>query len=509
MYVRISTRRSPGIRVSDSLAPSLGAAFFSSKRALPTAARLSRRTVWLTRSCFPAAALAPSQEGASGQVWGSQIYYDSTRVAYAKHNVTDRPIALSRDNGPNWKNSDPESGRSMESQDLESAGSPAHHRFPVWWTGDGVPLMASVGSMVTEAVHDFRAFVHSDCGGHGSCSSINPPPQPGQPPPPPPEDKPCETPDDSGLLRWTAHCSFGTIIRFHQGDHRFWLRGKDTQDSARNYLNMRYKLAPSLIAAGRTVQTAGFPLTARADLIWPEHPEANDATQYIHLNASLIAPLEGDATPYSNSSKPSSRSVWIPPGEWQDGWTGVSVTGPKTMTVTPTESQGKFNIPMWHKRSSVVVLVSDGKQRINAQDWSELTIEAFPSAAAAIATREVFEQDFTGHADDASTLVSLKTDGGGRVSVGVGASPATHAGRGWAIRLHLRPGQKLVLDGDVTEVAATSLRHLQPDCDPAAVTSHFPFLGAGTRPACAAGAIAEFRLPTARTERWVEATIVE
>ena len=29
---------------------------------------------------------------------------------------------------------------------------------------------------------------------------------------------------------------------------------------------MRYKLAPSLIAAGRTVQTAGFPLTARTAL---------------------------------------------------------------------------------------------------------------------------------------------------------------------------------------------------------------------------------------------------
>ena len=45
-----------------------------------------------------------------------------------------------------------------------------------------------------------------------------------------------------------------------------------------------YKLAPSLIAFGRTVQEAGFPLTARCDLVWPEHPEANDPSQYLHLN---------------------------------------------------------------------------------------------------------------------------------------------------------------------------------------------------------------------------------
>jgi len=37
--------------------------------------------------------------------------------------------------------------------------------------------------------------VHSDCGGDYS-----------------------STADD--LLRWTAHCAFGTILRFHGADHR-------------------------------------------------------------------------------------------------------------------------------------------------------------------------------------------------------------------------------------------------------------------------------------------------
>jgi hypothetical protein len=36
-------------------------------------------------------------EGLSGQVWGSQIYYESTRVAYKEFGVTDRPIGLSRE----------------------------------------------------------------------------------------------------------------------------------------------------------------------------------------------------------------------------------------------------------------------------------------------------------------------------------------------------------------------------------------------------------------------------
>ena len=121
--------------------------------------------------------------------------------------------------------------------------------------------MASVVSMVDEAVHDFRATVHSDCGGHGRCIS-NATRVPGAPPPSPNENFPCPGGCSSAtLLRWTAYCTFGTVMRFHQGDHRFWLRDEGTQDTARSYLDMRYKLAPSLIAAGRTVQTAGYPMS--------------------------------------------------------------------------------------------------------------------------------------------------------------------------------------------------------------------------------------------------------
>ena len=58
-------------------------------------------------------------------------------------------------------------------------------------------------------------------------------------------------------------------MRFHQGDHRFWLRDEGTQDTARSYLDMRYKLAPSLIAAGRTVQTAGYPMSESENFLEP------------------------------------------------------------------------------------------------------------------------------------------------------------------------------------------------------------------------------------------------
>ena len=214
---------------------------------------------------------------------------------------------------------------------------------------------------------------------------------------------------------------------------------------------------PSPLLTMPLVQEQGFPPVARCDLIWPEHPEARDPTQYLHLNSTLVAPLEGEPeTPdgadlsLTSGSPPlaASRSVWIPPGEWADGWTGATVTGPKTMEVTPTESDGKYNIPIWHKKGALLVAVRDGTQRIGDQDWSELTLEGWPASEAVTEQREVFEQDFSEHGDDASTVVQLSTDGAGKVHIDVSESPEPRA---WLVRLHLAPGQTLALDAAANE----------------------------------------------------------
>ena len=58
-------------------------------------------------------------------------------------------------------------------------------------------------------------------------------------------------------LRWTAHCAFSTIFRYHGSDHRPWQYGDAVTDTIRQYLSTRYKLAPSLIAAGQASAESG------------------------------------------------------------------------------------------------------------------------------------------------------------------------------------------------------------------------------------------------------------
>ena len=142
-----------------------------------------------------------------------------------------------------------------------------------------------------------------------------------------------------------------------------------------------------------------------------------------------------------------------------------------------------------------------------------LVVEAWPAAGASRATRFVYEQEGSAHDVDgaAPTTVELVTRGDGSVAVAVSASPVARA---WVVRVHLRTAtQRLVLaaasvSADDEALAAGPVRHLAPraagEC-----SAHFPLEGAGARPACGAGAVAEFRLAASTEAREVEATIVD
>lgn len=400
-------------------------------------------------------------QGLSSEVWGSHIYHETMR-RFATHQTNNgtavRTLALSRNGGGNWR---------VEMASESVAGVPAHHRFPVWWNGDGVPLNGSVNSMVDEAIHDFRPFVHSDCGG-GSTTG-------------------------TALMRWTAHCVLGTILRFHGADHSPWQFDNTTQGVIRRYLQMRYALAPSLVSAGQTTQRCGLPLAARCDLFWPEYAAARRSDQYISTFAdALVAPLGETET---------TRSVFIPPGEWEDAWDGSTLSGPRTIT---NVTRPFAKIPMWHRRGGLVVTTSSTALRIEEQDWSELIIEGWPSSDAAAVSREVFEPDRSTHADAKPAAVQLRTDGAGTVHVTVSEAAVPRA---WVVRLHLAPNERLsnvAMDGGKQTL---SVRHIDPMQDCAA--AHFPFGGAGSGPACGAGPVAEVSVPPTQSGWSLRATVVD
>ena len=106
--------------------------------------------------------------GLSNRVWGSHLYFTATEQynqlnPRRQHTLPPgRPMALSK-----FAVNNKQPGHAQQHH-------PAHHRYPVWWTGDNVPLEGSVESMVDSGVSGFMPYVHSDCGGdYRRTNSVN------------------------------------------------------------------------------------------------------------------------------------------------------------------------------------------------------------------------------------------------------------------------------------------------------------------------------------------------
>lgn len=352
-------------------------------------------------------------QGMDNRVWGSHVYYTTvalynTRNPGRNHTAPpQRPMTLTKYAADNMV------------PGLVQHQHPAHHRYPVWWTGDGVSLQASVESMVDSGLYDFKPYVHSDCGG---------------------DYRPKQAGD---LVRWTEHCTFGTVFRYHGSQHQPWSYDTHTEDVIRTYLNTRYSFLPSLIAAAHVAALTAFPLVARGDIFWPEHaPQSADNHQYLFLNDTLVAPI------WDSLLNVTSRTVWIPPGQWQDAWSGAVVAGPQTLTT----AQPYERIPLWHRRGGLVVMAAPGL-RVDQQDWSTLTLQAFPAPrTAAEVRRTVYPQNDATEAGR-NTLVTMATDGDGTVAVTI-EPDARAATRSWLLRVHLLAGetaQHVAVDGQAVE----------------------------------------------------------
>lgn len=404
--------------------------------------------------------------GLEKEVWGMRLYRDVT----ADFAPERRPLVLSNADGVGngWRT---------------GPSHPAAHRFPVWWTGDTRAswgyLRMGVANSVDWGLLALLPYVHEDLGGHH------------------------DQPDEDLYVRFMQFGAFSPVARIHctKGVHRYpWEYGPRAERIVGDGFRLRYRLLPVLYAAAVEASQSGTPLLRRGDLEWPEHPEAADSTQFLLGDDLLVAPILDPA----GADGLSRRAVWIPPGGWQDAWSGRIHRGPLLIGAACALEQ----VPVYVRRGGIVFHIP---QRPVAGEavWPELTAEAYAPPADGAQARTFHEDDGWSRAHEqgrlAATEVRLER-AGGTLTMAIRPQPAPGgirpARRAWTLRLHLAPGEEF------GEVRLDGCR-LEPEefnvLEPSPTASDALFEGPGARPAPEGGCAVEWRGERAADEplEWV------
>ncbi|MEV6793128.1 TIM-barrel domain-containing protein [Streptomyces sp. NPDC051320] len=137
-------------------------------------------------------------------------------------------------------------------------------------------------------------------------------------------------PDDL-YARWVQFGAFQPIDRLHSNhsDRLPWQYGTAARKSADTFLNLRENLVPYTYSLAEEAHRTGVPVVRPTYLEYPNEPQAYAVanSEYFYGSDVLVAPV---TTPGDSAT----TSVWFPPGQWTDYFTGKSYTGGTTHDVT-------------------------------------------------------------------------------------------------------------------------------------------------------------------------------
>ena len=226
---------------------------------------------------------AAKMSGLNNQLWTNRVYYDYTQQLTHK-----RGFVFGRYGG--WGN----------------------QRYPAFFTGDTYsqwPVLAYEVQFTTQGGNVLMPYITHDIGGyHGK-----------------------NIPFDL-YARWVEFGAFSPILRLHsahenpkEGNLRMpWTYGKKGIVLDRKFFSLRYKLLPYIYTYVRQAYDSALPLLRPLYLEYPKLSEAyKHPHEYFFGKEILVAPVV-DST--------GMRTIYLPPGEWDDFFTGKSYKGAQTFT---------------------------------------------------------------------------------------------------------------------------------------------------------------------------------
>jgi len=181
-------------------------------------------------------------------------------------------------------------------------------------------------------------------------------------------------------LRWLQLASWTSLLRDHLGDHQrspidVWM-DDGTLNAFRNAAQVHASLVPYLYSLAAEASQTGLPIMRFLALEAPDDPRAWQEEQSYFLGPQfLVAPVvQPGAT---------TRTVYLPPGEWVDYWRGTIYSGGQEVTVpAPLDGSGP---PVFARAGAIIPLAPAYDSLVAAETadvrtWSgDLVVRVMPS----------------------------------------------------------------------------------------------------------------------------------
>ncbi|MCT9007364.1 TIM-barrel domain-containing protein [Streptomyces rhizosphaerihabitans] len=204
-------------------------------------------------------------------------------------------------------------------------------------------------------------------------------------------------PDDL-YARWVQFGAFQPIDRLHSNhsDRLPWQYGATARQSADKFLNLRENLVPYTYTLAEEANRTGVPIVRPTYLEYPEEPQAYAAadSEYFYGSDILVAPV---TTPGTSAT----TSVWLPPGQWTNYFTGETYTGGGTQEVTADLN----SMPVFIKAGGILPTRT---HNVSSDDRNPLTDVTLTVAAGASGSFHLYEDNGTTKHKNQSATTTIR-----------------------------------------------------------------------------------------------------
>ncbi|MBU3215626.1 starch-binding protein [Clostridium estertheticum] len=184
-------------------------------------------------------------------------------------------------------------------------------------------------------------------------------------------------PNPENYARWLEFSAFTPIFRVHgtkvtdSSMARYpWNYGTTAEAAAKKIMQLRYTLIPYIYKYDQQASDTGIGLIKSLMMAYPNDPNAaNDKESWMFGDSLLVSPVVTQGQ--------TSKSIYLPEGNWIDYFKGTTYTGGKTINY-PIDSSSWQDVPLFIK-SGAIIPSQDYENYVGEKKMTNIYVDAFPT----------------------------------------------------------------------------------------------------------------------------------